>query len=95
MKSKHQISYSRSFIKQLEQAPTKIKIAFLRRRDIFEQNPNHPQLRNHALSGKRKGLRSINVTGDWRALYAVEAGTKNLEIIALFQAIGTHSQLYK
>lgn len=89
------IRYSRQFEKDFLRAPKNVQQAFRKRRELFKQNPQHPQLRNHALSGKRKDLRSINVTGDWRALYEEQSDGKSLDIIALFQAIGTHSQLYK
>ncbi|MFH1192383.1 MAG: hypothetical protein V1655_02815 [bacterium] len=46
-------------------------------------------LNNHPLSGKLNGLRSINVSGDCRAIFE-----EKLEDI-IFIAIGTHSQLYK
>ncbi|OGY37312.1 MAG: hypothetical protein A3E36_02455 [Candidatus Andersenbacteria bacterium RIFCSPHIGHO2_12_FULL_45_11b] len=95
MEKQVQINYTRNFIRQLEKSPAKIKSAFLKRRELFQKDPYNHQLRNHALSGKRKGLRSINVTGDWRALYEEQNNSKQLYIIALFRAIGTHSQLYK
>lgn len=95
MKNKRYVSYSKNFIKQLEKVPAKSSLAFLKRRELFEKDPYNPKLHNHALSGKRKGLRSINITGDWRALYEEHPDDKALEIIALFQAIGTHSQLYR
>lgn len=47
-----------------------------------------PRLRSHALRGDYKDYRSINVTGDWRAIYRMVGET------ALFIALGTHSQLY-
>lgn len=47
-------------------------------------------LNNHALKGLYFGCRSINVTGDWRAVYEeVDSQTVN------FVDLGTHSQLYK
>lgn len=89
------IRYSRRFEKEFLRAPQKVQLAFRKRRELFQRDPNHPQLRNHALLGKHKGLRSINVTGDWRALYAEQSDGKAIEIVALFHTIGTHSQLYK
>ncbi len=47
-------------------------------------------LRNHALSGDRAGQWSINVTGDWRAVYVF--GEK--EGVVIFIDIDTHSNLY-
>lgn len=56
---------------------------------LFERRPMDPILNNHALKGKYRGYRSINVTGDLRAIYKlVKKGT------ALFIKIDTHSNLY-
>ncbi len=52
-------------------------------------NPFDITLRNHALKGKYLGYRSIDISGDVRALYTVKGN-----VIILFAFIGTHSQLY-
>lgn len=87
------IDYSRQFIKQLKKAPREIQIAFKNRRILFNQDEFHPQLRNHSLSGKLKEYRSINITGDWRAIFSQTSG-KSIRVIT-FHTLGTHSQLYK
>lgn len=56
---------------------------------LFVENPNHPLLNNHSLHGEYGGFRSINITGDIRAVYE-DAGLD----LAIFVAIGTHSELY-
>ncbi len=84
-----EIKYSKKFLKQFQKSPSKVQKIFLDKQDIFSEDRNHPILRNHRLSGKFKNLRSINVTGDWRALYE----EYNKEVI-VFVLIGTHSQLY-
>ena len=84
-----EIKYSKKFLKQFRKSPSKVQKAFLDKQDIFSEDKNHPILRNHRLSGKFKNLRSINVTGDWRALYE-----EHDEEIVIFALIGTHSQLY-
>ena len=88
-KAVKRIDYSKSFDKQLKKAPIKIKIAFRKRLKLFLLNSSSPQLRNHALVGRYLGLRSINVTGDWRAIY------KEGKEVTIFLFLGTHSQLYK
>lgn len=87
------ISYSRQFSKQLKKAPLNIKIAFRKRLALFIKNQFHPLLNNHALTGRLSGYRSINTTGDWRAIYSERKMGK--EKIIIFEAMGTHSQLYK
>lgn len=80
--------------KALTARDQKIQKAFLNRLQLFKNNPTHPQLRNHALTGKYRGLRSINITGDWRAFFREEKSTHDT-IEITFVLLGTHSQLYK
>lgn len=82
------ISYSKSFIQQAKKLSPDVRKKLLERIEIFEDNPLHPILRNHQLKGKYKEYRSIDVTGDVRALYIQR------EDEAVFDAVGTHSQLY-
>jgi addiction module RelE/StbE family toxin len=57
---------------------------------LFEMNRFHLLLNNHALHDQYDGCRSINVTGDIRAVYE-EIGSDTVHFIAL----GTHSELYE
>lgn len=91
------IEYSKRFAKNLSKAPSSVIKAFKKRRQLFILNSDHPQLHNHPLKGDYKGMHSINVTGDWRALYRkVESrqGQVRKQHIT-FELLGTHSQLYK
>jgi addiction module RelE/StbE family toxin len=88
MKNEPRIEFTPLFNKQRKAAPLEIKQAFRDALDLFAENPNHQALRNHSLTGKYAGFRSIDVTGDWRALYRTES-----ECI-IFVEIGTHPQLY-
>lgn len=83
------INFAKAFGKQYEKANQKIKSAFDERLELFLLDQFHPLLNNHALTGKYKGLRSINITGDWRAIYS-----KHKDSI-IFELLGTHGQLYK
>lgn len=83
-----QVSYSRDFIKQSKKLSKNIREKLLSRVTIFIENPLDPRLRNHALRGKYRNTRSIDITGDVRALYI------QTEHEAIFVAVGTHSQLY-
>lgn len=86
------ISFSTRFVKHYRKAPATVQAAFNRRARLFEREPLHPTLHNHALAGEWRGYRSINVTGDWRAVYE-SLGKTSVEWVE-FVAIGTHSQLY-
>lgn len=84
------IEFHRHFTKHYKNIPPKIRYQFEERLFIFEENPFHPLLNNHPLTGDRKGQWSINVTGDWRAIYVF----KNEDTI-VFIDIDTHSNLYR
>ncbi len=77
------------FVKRFDKLPKKIKEQFQERRDLFLKNPFHPLLDNHALHGAYAGYRSINITGNFRAIYEPIR-----QDIVLFIKIGTHSELY-
>ena len=83
------ILISRKFIKMFKKCPPKIKDNFIKRLKIFKTDKYNSLLNNHSLSGQLEGLRSINISSDYRAIFA----EKSADII--FIAIGTHSQLYK
>ena len=69
-----------------------VRLSFQKRIEMFLKDQYHPQLRNHFLSGSLQRYRSINITGDWRALFRML--DQNNRAIIFFDAIGTHSQLY-
>jgi len=82
------ISYSKNFVKQAKKLSPELRKKLLEQIELFSENPLHPSLRNHALKGKYKAYRSIDITGDMRALYLQK------EHEAIFDTVGTHSQLY-
>ncbi len=82
------VSYSKAFIKQAKKLNPALRQKLQDKIALFVDNPLHPSLRNHALRGKHKAYRSIDITGDVRALYMQQADE------AIFDAVGTHSQLY-
>lgn len=82
------ISYSKSFIKQSKKLLPAVNVQLVERIKLFDKNPLDPTLRNHKLKGEYKEYGSINITGDYRALYLL----KDDEVI--FDQIGTHAQLY-
>ncbi len=82
------ISYSKNFIKQSKKLSPKLRKQLVQRITIFSNNPLDSQLRDHQLKGKYKQYRSIDITGDFRALYLLISDE------AIFDIVGTHSQLY-
>jgi len=87
------IKYSATFRKQYKKAPTKIQEKVKERISLFVKDPTNQTLNNHALTGKFQGYRSINITGDWRAIYSVRTDLKSNQV-CYFELVGTHSQLY-
>jgi mRNA-degrading endonuclease YafQ of YafQ-DinJ toxin-antitoxin module len=82
------ISYSKGFIKQAKKLSPELRQKLQVSLRVFGDNPLDPALRNHALKGKYREYRSIDVTGDVRALYLQKFDE------AIFDAAGRHSQLY-
>ncbi len=83
------IELCKNFKKDLYKLPEKQREHFYDRLSIFSENQFDPILNNHQLHGKLKGKRSINITGDIRAVY--EQADKNG---VLFVMIASHSELY-
>lgn len=57
---------------------------------LFQENPQHPSLRTHKLSGNPKNMRSISITMSIRMIYLLIDDDH-----ALFVKIGTHDHVYK
>ena len=85
-----QIEFHRLFKKKYKKVPVKIRGRFDERLFIFETEPFHPQFNNHPLGGDKKGQWSINIMGDWRAIYVFKD-----EKAVVFIDIDTHSNLYQ
>ncbi len=80
---------SKQFEKSFSKFSQKIKNKTIRQLEIFLIDPMDTRLKNHSLSGKWSEFRSINITGDIRAIY-----TKIDFNIVRFIDIGSHSDLY-
>lgn len=89
-----EILYGDKFQKQYNKAPKPVRVAFRKRISLFEKDVFHILLHNHQLTGKYSGHRSINITGDWRAVYRESIDTLG-NAAYHFIVFGTHSQLYK
>jgi addiction module RelE/StbE family toxin len=83
------IQTTKGFAKQYAKLAAKVQQRFKNRMEVFVVDPFNPTLRNHPLKGKHLGYRSIDITGDVRALYTVKG-----DMVIIFGFVGTHSQLY-
>lgn len=88
------VRYSATFKKQYKKAQKKIQEKIKERISLFIRNPALQLLNDHVLTGKFQGCRSINITGDWRAIYSIRINLKS-EQEYYFELVGTHSQLYR
>ena len=82
------IYFTTRFQKNRTKLPRKVKVQLSERLRLFEDDSSHPLLNNHALGGEYEGCRSINVTGNYRAIYYERDG------IYFFLRVGTHPELY-
>ena len=85
------ISFHKKFKKSFNKLLVKQQKAFFERLRVFSVDPYNPLLNNHALGGKYQGCRSINVSGDVRAVYVLYQYHNDTVV---FIDIGTHAQLY-
>ncbi len=84
------VVFHKRFEKLAAKLPQKVKQKMVERISLFAQDPLNPQLRVHSLYTPYKGSFSIDITGDYRAIYELID-----DETALFTHIGTHSQLYR
>ena len=82
------IIFHKSFYKDCEKLPKKIQDKFWNRLELFKKDRNNKILNNHSVDKAFMGCRSINVTGDYRAIFKEDGDVVN------FVNIGTHSELY-
>ena len=82
------VIYKKKFIRRYKKLSDKVQASFKKRRDLLLGDLYHPQLNRHSLKGSMQPLESINITGDYHALFVQEEGR------IIFYAIGTHSELY-
>jgi len=83
-----EVQFRATFKKRLRKLPLKLREQFRDRLALFILNKFNPLLCNHLLKGSYLGCRSINVTGDRRAIFKEEGDT------VVFVDIGTHAELY-
>jgi Txe/YoeB family toxin of toxin-antitoxin system len=68
-----------------------LKAQFEKRISIFEQDPFHPSIKTHSLSGSLKGLWSLRITYQYRLVFTF---LDEKRTIVLLIDIGTHKEVY-
>lgn len=89
MKAKFSPLIQRDLLK-IYQKDKKLALRIEKQIQLFEENPSHPSLRTHKLSGKIQDLWSISITMNIRMIYILLD-----KDAALFIKIGTHDQVYR
>mgnify|MGYP001566374601 CR=1 len=82
------ITYKKRFEKNFKKLPLKVKEQFYERLSLFLKDKFDKILNNHSVDKSFPDCRSINVGGDYRAIFQEQAD------MAIFIIIGTHSELY-
>ena len=78
--------FKKSFKRLSERHQTKT-LEVIRR---FSSSPHDPILKNHALTGRMQGLRSISVTGDCRIIFEELDGY----VLVFLLDVGSHENVY-
>lgn len=85
-----QVAFSSNFNKKVKKIDARIANKFFERLELFKKDKFNPILNNHKLHGEHEGSSSINITGDFRAVFK-HFGENHI----VFLDIGTHSELYE
>lgn len=83
-----EIVFHNTFQKKFQKLPVKIQKQFYKRLDFFLRDKFDQTLNNHSVERAFPYCRSINITGDYRAIF------KDCDDSVVFLNIGTHSELY-
>ena len=83
------ILFHKHFVKMHKRLPRRLQQQCEERIELFLREPFNPMLRNHALTGKFEGYRSINITGSVRTHFKVLAADT-----IIFVRVGSHPELY-
>lgn len=84
------IRFHSNFKKKVKKLKRNEKWKLRERISIFIADEFNPILNNHTLKGKYTGYRSINITGDLRAIYKLVSSNS-----AIFVDIDSHSNSYR
>ena len=84
------IIYSKKFDKAFAKLELKKQEKIINTIDTFQKNPTNIILKNHKLSGNKKGLRAISAGGDLRIIFIEENGYTQILMIH----VGSHNQVY-
>mgnify|MGYP001568703807 CR=1 FL=1 len=76
-------------LEKIQQKDKKLADRIEKQIALFEENPKHPSLRTHKLSGTMDNMWSISITSSIRMAYVLLN-----ESSVIFVKIGTHDEVY-
>ena len=77
-------------LEKIQQKDKKLADRIEKQIALFEENPKHPSLRTHKLSGRMDNVWSISITMSIRMVYVL-LDQNNV----IFVKIGTHDEVYE
>ena len=77
-------------LKKIQQKDRKLANRIEKQIALFQENPKHPSLHTHKLSGTMDNMWSISITTNIRMAYVL-LDQKNV----IFVKIGTHDEVYR
>lgn len=86
------VQFSKEFLRTYKKVDVRIQNSIDKEINLFKKNPMDSSLNSHELQREYAGLRSIDITADYRAIY--EEVTEGEETFAFFIIFGTHNELY-
>jgi len=85
-----EIIFKKSFIKQYAKLKKPDQRKVDQTLEKFEEDPQHPQLKNHALIGKLAEKRAISAGFDLRIIFELQGEY----LVVTMISVGSHSQVY-
>ena len=76
-------------LEKIQQKDKKLADRIEKQIALFEENPKHPSLRTHKLSGAMENMWSLSITTSIRMVYIL------LSDSVIFIKIGTHDEVYE
>lgn len=86
----NKIYVSKRFQKTLKKLSTSSDQQLKKKLELFHQDPEHPSLRVHTLSGKMKGYYAFSINYSLRVVFQ-KTNTKTFLLIS----VGSHNAVYR
>lgn len=85
------LRYSQRFVSSLRKLAAADKTTVILAVELFQENPLHPSLRNHALTGKMSGKRAIVADRDLRIIFTERSNYRDVTLLD----VGGHAKVYR